>query len=124
MEPEFEHCYKYEGLVVEQLRHFLQHDFHDLCYTGVLELQTEFAYSEEPVPFNEIGTLTFKPAYDGNGFVLRMFECAGKAAKVKLSLPEGCKLDGELNLLEEKIGDVGTELEFKPFQIRTFKILK
>ena len=76
------------------------------------------------VDSEQVRISAFKPAYDGDGFVLRMFECAGKSAKVQLSLPEGYKLAGELNLLEEKIGEAGTELEFKPFQIKTFKILK
>jgi len=82
------------------------------------------ALSMPTVDSEQVRISAFKPAYDGDGFVLRLFECGGKAAKVKLSLPTGCKLGGELNLLEEKIGEATTDLEFKPFQIRTFKILK
>lgn len=84
MEPKFEHCYNYEGLVVEQLRHFLQRDFQNLCYTGVLELQTEFAYSEEPVPFKEIGNLKFKPIQLGDVWAEKNFDCAWFHLKGKL----------------------------------------
>lgn len=76
------------------------------------------------VDSEQVRISAFKPAYDGNGFILRMFECAGKNASVKLSLPADCKLDCEVNLLEEKMGEASTELTFKPFQIRTFRIIK
>ena len=73
---------------------------------------------------DQIDITAFKPAYDGNGYILRMFERAGKAAETKLSLPAGYVLDCEVNMLEDKIGEAPTTFAFKPFQIRSFRIKK
>ena len=70
----------------------------------------------------QVEITAFKPAYDGDGFIVRMFERTGKPAKTKLSLPVGYTLVCETDLLEDKTGDAADVLEFKPFQIRTFKI--
>lgn len=81
-----------------------------------------------PTVDNERVQITaFKPAYDGNGFILRAFERAGETASAKLMLPIGYQLDCEVDLLEDKMADIGTEnaeLTFKPFQIRSFRIIK
>jgi alpha-mannosidase len=67
----------------------------------------------------------FKPAYDGDGFVVRMFERTGNPATTKLTLPMGYKMVEEVNLLEDTMGNAeGATLAFKPFQIRSFKIIK
>ena len=73
---------------------------------------------------DQIDITAFKPAYDNNGYILRMFERAGKAAETKLSLPNGYQLDCEVNMLEDKIGEATETLTFKPFQIRSFRIKK
>ena len=72
----------------------------------------------------QIEITAFKPAYDGDGFVLRMFERSGKACETALTLPDGYRLDCEVDLLEEKMGEASAKLAFKPFQIRSFKIVK
>jgi alpha-mannosidase len=78
-----------------------------------------------PIVDNErVQVTAFKPAYDGNGFILRMFERTGAEATAKLVMPIGYKLDCEVDLLEDKMGDVAGELSFKPFQIRSFRIIK
>ena len=78
-----------------------------------------------PVLDNEqIQITAFKPAYDGNGFILRAFERTGADATAKLSLPAGYKLDCEVNLLEDTMGAADVNLTFKPFQIRSFRIVK
>lgn len=80
---------------------------------------------ETPLVDNDqIDITAFKPAYDNSGYILRMFERAGKAAETKLTLPAGYKLDCEVNMLEDKIGEASETLRFKPFQIRSFKITK
>ena len=72
----------------------------------------------------QIRISAFKPAYDGNGYILRAFECVGKAAKTKLTMPAGLRLVEEVNLLEDAMGQAEQNMEFKPFQIRSFRLLK
>ena len=72
----------------------------------------------------QIQITAFKPAYDGNGFILRAFECAGEAATATLQLPAGYQLAGEVNLLEDPMGEAGESICFKPFQIRSFRLVK
>ena len=72
----------------------------------------------------QIEITAFKPAYDGDGYVLRMFERAGKAGEAILTLPQGYRLAYEVDLLEEKMGEASDTLAFKPFQIRSFKLVK
>ena len=66
----------------------------------------------------------FKPAYDGDGFILRAFERAGKEADANLHIPCGYQLVGEVNLLEDATYPAETTLHFKPFQIRSFRLRK
>lgn len=72
----------------------------------------------------QIQITAFKPAYDGNGFILRAFERTGKEADAKLSLPQGWVMDSEVNLLEDEIGEASPSLSFRPFQIRSFRLKK
>jgi len=65
----------------------------------------------------------FKPAYDGEGEILRLYERTGKPQKAKINLPHGEEIDEEVNLLEDAIGPAPeAELSFHPFQIRTFRV--
>ena len=79
-----------------------------------------------PTVDNEAVQITaFKPAYQGDGFILRMFERSGKGAETTLALPKGYQMAYETDLLEDKLGEATEgKLVFKPFQIRTFKIVK
>ncbi len=72
----------------------------------------------------QIQITAFKPAYDGNGFILRAFERAGREASAKLQLPAGYRLVEEVNLLEDPMGAADQTLTFKPFQIRSFRVNK
>lgn len=72
----------------------------------------------------QIQITAFKPAYDGNGFILRAFERAGLACSGKLQLPADYRLAEEVDLLEDAVGEGSEMITFKPFQIRTFRIKK
>ena len=72
----------------------------------------------------QIQITAFKPAYDGEGFVLRAFECTGQEAMTSLRLPRGFEVVSEVNLLEDPVGSVERDLCFKPFQIRSFRLRK
>ena len=69
----------------------------------------------------------FKPAYDGNGFILRAFERSGGTVTARLKLPEGFDLTCETDLIEEKIGPApaaGEKVTFSAFRIRSFRLNK
>lgn len=63
---------------------------------------------------------TLKPAEDGSGFVLRMYESLGRATTtaVRTGIPHARAL--ATDLIERPIGDaVLSALEFRPFEIKT-----
>lgn len=66
----------------------------------------------------------FKPAYDGNGFILRAFERAGKDVDATLVIPEGFTLAEEVNILEDSMAKADKAMHFKPFQIRSFRLTR
>ena len=82
------------------------------------------AISGPSVDNEQVEITAFKPAYDGNGFILRAFERTGKEATAKFTLPIGYKLAYEVDLLEDKMGEATTCVNFAPFQIRSFRIVK
>ena len=67
-----------------------------------------------------------KPAEDGNGFILRMYEPYGTSGTLTVTLP-GAAVVAETSPLEETITDLGEcasfDVEYKPFEIRTFRII-
>ena len=72
----------------------------------------------------QIQITAYKPACDGNGFILRAFERSGMQTVAHLTLPAGHELAGEVNLLEDCMANNGKEISFHPFQIRSFRIQK
>ena len=73
---------------------------------------------------DHIQITAYKPAYDGNGFILRAFERAGKEVQTKLNIPAGYRLVSEVNLLEDWMGEISKNISFAPFQIRSFRLDK
>ena len=62
-----------------------------------------------------------KPAEDGQGLVLRLYEPAGGTATPTLRLPAGWHQGDAVNLLEEPSADAGA---MGPFAIRSVKLLR
>lgn len=62
-----------------------------------------------------------KPAEDGNGYIVRMYEPYGVPGKVTLATLDGLKID-EVTPLEEYVSTCTGEIAYKPFEIRTFRI--
>ncbi len=62
-----------------------------------------------------------KPAEDGNGFIVRMYEPYGIPGKTVMQVPDGLKTD-EVTPLEEYMSECSGEICYKPFEIRTFRI--
>ena len=93
-------------------------DFNARCLYGNAALEMP------SVDNGQVLITAFKPAYDGNGYILRMFERAGKAAETSLKVPSGYRIACEVNLLEDRIGEADKDLQFKPFEIRSFRLVK
>lgn len=64
-----------------------------------------------------------KPAEEGDGLVLRLYEPAGRRGRLSLTLPLGWNASGALNILEEPIERTGPA-DIMPFEIRTWKLQK
>lgn len=64
-----------------------------------------------------------KPAEDGNGFIVRMYEPYGIPGKTVISANSDCKIT-EVTPLEEFIDECSGEIAYKPFEIRSFRIAK
>ncbi|MEC1524508.1 alpha-mannosidase [Neobacillus niacini] len=67
-----------------------------------------------------------KPAYDGNGMIIRVHEYEGRRGKVTLNVHKGFGSWVETNLIEEPISQESSGpivFDVKPYEIRTFRIL-
>ena len=67
-----------------------------------------------------------KPAEDGNGIIVRMYEPYGTSGKTKVILSKESAVT-ETSPLEEAIGEAAVctefEVSYKPYEIRTFRIV-
>jgi len=68
---------------------------------------------------------SFKKAYDDDSLILRCYEALGKDAKTSINVSMKYKETVETDLLENKISNIDlTNIKFKPFEIKTIKIIK
>ena len=70
---------------------------------------------------------TVKPAEDGDGLIVRLYEAHNQRSRCSITFATAILSAQENNLLEEPIGDVkytGNRLEFlvRPFEIKTFRV--
>ena len=70
---------------------------------------------------------TLKPAYDGNGQILRLFESSGQKTTCRLTFGDSVKRVTLCNLLEQEERVVSlkngmAQLTFKPFEIHTLRV--
>ncbi|MGO7815559.1 glycosyl hydrolase-related protein, partial [Rhizobium ruizarguesonis] len=61
-----------------------------------------------------------KPAEEGDGVILRLYEPAGRLGSLALDLPSGWKASQPLNIREEPMERKGPA-DIMPFEIRTWK---
>jgi alpha-mannosidase len=88
-------------------------------------LPAEHSFLEVP-PENVIVT-ALKKAEDGNSFILRLYEWAGKTGEATIRLPEKVQSAAETDLMEKRIGDLtsnGSEVTVptKPYEIKTIRV--
>jgi alpha-mannosidase len=63
-----------------------------------------------------------KPAEDGDGLILRVYEAAGGRGPVAIRPPPGWRVAGEVSLLEDALA--GADPVIGPFQIRSFRLTR
>lgn len=82
---------------------------------------------------NHVFCAALKPAEDGNGVIIRLYEGLNRRGIARLTLPKNIKKIVEVNFLEKETGVIDLpagktgeviqfDLKFKPFQIRTFRV--
>ncbi len=67
-----------------------------------------------------LGLSGFKPAEDGGSLILRTYEPAGARGAIDVKLPDGWRIGGEVDLLEEPAGKAN--MSFTPFQLHSWKL--
>jgi alpha-mannosidase len=70
----------------------------------------------------KVGLGALKPAEDGDGLILRLYEPAGARGAVEITPPPGWRVAGETNLLEDAI-DAPGEL-IRPFEVRSWRMVR
>lgn len=84
-------------------------------------------YSFAELSDNRMILDTFKKAENGDGYILRLYECTGGSGMETVSFARGFKSVNECNLMEvdEETpvpGGDSFSFEFKPFEIRSFRV--
>ena len=69
-----------------------------------------------------LGLGALKPAEDGDGLILRLYEPAGARGSLEVTPPPGWTLAGETNLLEDPIEPPSPQI--RPFEIRSWRLRK
>lgn len=70
-----------------------------------------------------MAAMALKPAYDEAGYILRLRELEGQPRSCAIDFSRPSEGLEEIDLLERKIADKALELEVKPFDIRSLKII-
>jgi alpha-mannosidase len=64
-----------------------------------------------------------KPAEDGNGLIMRVYEPAGRRGDFTIELPDGWSASGPLSILEEPM-ERSHGAELLPFEVRSWRLTK
>ncbi len=71
----------------------------------------------------DVALAALKPAEDGDGLVLRVYEPAGRRGRIAVAPPRGWAISGPVNLLEEPDGQ-GENFDVTPFAVRSWRMRK
>ncbi|MGH7022735.1 MAG: alpha-mannosidase [Caulobacteraceae bacterium] len=69
-----------------------------------------------------VALAALKPAEDGQGLILRVYEPSGGRGPLRIDPPEGWRVAGEVNLLEDGLATADDTIG--PFQIRSFRLVR
>ena len=94
---------------------------------GIKLCRAENEYSFATADRENVLIDTLKPAYDGQGQILRVFECNGQKTTCKLTFGDDVKQVTLCNLLEKEIKKLpvkngAVQLTFKAFEIHTLRV--
>ncbi|MDB5539662.1 MAG: alpha-mannosidase [Devosia sp.] len=106
----------YEGRVREEAED-LNQPLLAAAASGVASVQFE-PIGTEGIPAALSG---FKPAEDGNGLILRVYEPSGRRGDFAVTAPDGWTVGGSLSILEEPM-ERGEGAELRPFEVRSWRI--
>jgi len=121
--------YPHEGDLIDSDTLQQAHNLNsDLIIHETAELPEQLRYSYFQTSDNSVKIETVKPAEQGGGLILRLYETLGKSCKISLSAHQNWQKLYETNMLEEdelelKDNSAAIELLFEPFEIRTFRII-
>ncbi len=91
----------------------------------LLVAQAKLAKDESwaPLGFTDrpLALSALKPAEEGHGLILRLYEPSGGSSAPQITPPVGWTIAGQVNLLEEPVEG---ELTFAPFQIRSLLLVR
>lgn len=126
---EFTFCYyPHKGSLIESDTLQLAHNLNSpLMQFPVSELPENRQRSFYNIMGGNVKLEVIKKAEDGNGIIVRMYETAGTFTKITFQAADGWEQLTETDMLEnarEQICGKTNEikLQFKPFEIRTFRI--
>ena len=81
---------------------------------------SESTWTAATVSGLNLGLSGFKATEDGERLILRTYEPAGARGAAVVALASGWKLAGEVDILEERIGEA--DRFFSPFQIHSWLV--
>jgi alpha-mannosidase len=70
----------------------------------------------------KVGLGALKPAENGDGLILRLYETAGARGPVAITPPAGWRVAGETNLLEDAVDAPAGVI--RPFEVRTWRLVR
>ena len=121
--------YPHAGILIESDTLHLSHQLNSpLIYTEIDNLPAEKSKSFYNIIGGSVKIETIKPAEDKNGIIVRMYETNGVACDVTFVATAGWDKLIETNMLENDFAEIAPRaveqtLSFKPFEIRTFRLI-
>ena len=85
--PQFQPWNKYEEDLEIFTKRFLDSQLKERCFQKVMDFDVSFAYSDEPVPYEQAKTLSYTPISVGDVWAEKNFACAW--FHLTAALPEG-----------------------------------
>ena len=95
-------------------------DLNQPLFCRAVSLAEERSWTAIDIAGMQLGLSAFKPAEDGSGLILRVYEPAGGRGTFTVAAAEAWSVSGAVDLLEEPAG--AADLRVLPFKVRSWKI--